>query len=87
MGEENIHIPDGGSNMARFSSLSIVPLLTATKVFKGVMRRGLLTATWNKTFIGAVCYSLMLKATLKVKFRISISRRSTNQSETAQSSG
>lgn len=68
MGEENIHIPDGGSNVARFSSLSIVPLLTALKAFKGVMRKGLPSVGWNKTFIGAVCYSLMLEATLKVKF-------------------
>lgn len=86
-GEENIHIPDGGSNVARFSSLSIVPLLTAPKAFKGVMRKGLPSAGWNKTFIGAVCYSLMLEATLKVKFQIYISRRSTKRSETAQSSG
>lgn len=40
-GAENIHIPDGGSNMARFSSLSIVPLLTAPKALKGVMGKGL----------------------------------------------
>ena len=86
-GEENIHIPGGGSNVAGFSSLSIFPLLTAPKAFKGVMRKGLPSAGRNKTFIGAVCYSLMLKATLKVKFRIYILRRSTNRSETAQFSG
>lgn len=40
-GEENIQVPDGGSNVARFTSLSIVPLLTAPNVFKGMMRKGL----------------------------------------------
>lgn len=87
MGGENIHIPDGGSDVASFSSLSIVPLLTAQKAFKVAMRKGLPSAGWNKTFIGAVFYSLMLEATLKVKFQIYISRRSAKQSEPVQSSG
>ncbi len=86
MGEENIHIPDGGSNVARFSSLSIVPLLTALKAFEAAMRKGLLSAGWNKTFNGPVCYSLMPEATLKVKLWIYISRRSDKWPETVQSS-
>lgn len=69
-----------GSNVARFSSLSIVPLLTATKALEvgrgrgGDEREGLPSAGRNKTFIRAVFYSFMLGAALKVKFWIYISR-------------
>lgn len=87
MGGREHSYPRWGSNMATFSSLSIVPLLTALKAFKGVTRKGLPSAGWNKTFIGAICYPSMLQATLKVKFKICISRRSTKRSETIQSIG
>lgn len=82
MGGRERSYPRWGSNVATFSSLSIVPLLTAPKAFKGETRKGLPPAGWNETFIGAVCLPSVLRATLKVKFRICISRQFTNRSET-----
>lgn len=84
-GEENIQVPDGSSNVARFTSLSIVPLLTAPKAFKGMMRRGLPSHGWNETFIVAVSNSLKLEGTLKGKLQIYISHRFSNRSKAARS--
>jgi len=69
-GVENIQIPDEGSNVARFSSLSIVPLLTAPKAFKGMMGKGLPSVGWTETFMVSVCNSMKLGDTLKFTFHV-----------------